>query len=166
MLCLCVRQSFSWSNLNPFWPWCQFHLGRSGGLIACRSPTVHSIISTGEKYKITRNTLLAFRKCKKLWGHRARRWMDRKGDFQLPTFKLSSRTAGEMYKQLLLTNVLQEHLLTRDSDYFNPFLLQHRIISSTQLARHPNRSFPSFLFRIKILFTPSLYTHISDVGWL
>lgn len=96
--------------------------------------------------------------------HRARRWMDRKGDFQLPTFKLSSRTAGEMYKQLLLTNVLQEHLLTRDSNYFNPFLLQHSIISSTQLARHPNRSFPSFLFRIKILFTPSLYTHISDVG--
>lgn len=165
MLRLCVRQSFSRSNLNPFWPWCQFHLHRSGGFTVCQSPKVHSIISTGEKCIIIRNTQccsqrLAFRKCKKLEGQTKREERCEKtemGTFSLfPTLKQSSRTSGE---ELLLTNGLQEHPLTPDPELLLSFAIQHSLTSSTQLVRqtwifHP--SFSTFNYSLHLLlYTPT-----------
>lgn len=40
MLCLCICQSVSMSNLNSFWQWCQFHLCHHWRLTACQTPTV------------------------------------------------------------------------------------------------------------------------------
>ena len=161
VLCLHVRQSLCLSNLNPFWPWSvnrQFYLHQPGVRTDCQRPTDHSIISGWQthNYKI-HSQCWAFRKCKKKYG-RTKPGMERL--FICLTLKQSRTTSGEINKQF-------KHSLQDPLPQNPKLLLSFLLKSSTQLVRHTERNFPSFIFSFNYSLHLLLYTsHIWDVGWL